>query len=150
VHSLQGSCACLHFCRNENKCYLSETSVNALLVDTLTALLAGILGSDRETIETHSLSLSDFNSTMKSYTQHIKQMYNRKANIHEHNINAQRTTPNHEFESTLSINSNAYTWVFLHNSLYALLLNAQDSIMLKCTMRVSISRFPLALYNCLF
>jgi hypothetical protein len=29
-------------------------------VDTSTPLLAGILGSDKETIETHSLSLSDF------------------------------------------------------------------------------------------
>jgi hypothetical protein len=29
-------------------------------------------GSLRETIETHSLTLSDFNSTMKSHTQHIK------------------------------------------------------------------------------
>jgi hypothetical protein len=48
-------------CGNENKCYLSEPSVNALLADTSTALLAGISGSDRETIETHSYFLSDFN-----------------------------------------------------------------------------------------
>jgi hypothetical protein len=40
---------------------------------TSTALLAGISGSDRETIETHSFFLSDFNSIMKSYTQHIKE-----------------------------------------------------------------------------
>jgi hypothetical protein len=39
---------------------LPEPPVNTLLADTSTALLAGILGSDRETIETHFLSLSDF------------------------------------------------------------------------------------------
>jgi hypothetical protein len=48
-------------------------SVNALLAENSTALLAGISGSIRETIETHSLFLSDFNSTMKSHTQHIKE-----------------------------------------------------------------------------
>jgi hypothetical protein len=42
------------------KAKLSEPSVNALLADTSTALLAGTLGSDRETIETHSFFLSDF------------------------------------------------------------------------------------------
>jgi hypothetical protein len=52
---------------------LSEPSVNALLADTSTALLAGISGSDRETIETHSYFLSDFNSNMKSYTQAYKE-----------------------------------------------------------------------------
>jgi hypothetical protein len=40
-----------------------EPSVNALLADNSTALLAGISGSNRETIETHSFFLSDFNST---------------------------------------------------------------------------------------
>jgi hypothetical protein len=42
------------------KAKLSEPSVNALLADTSTALLAGISGSNRETIETHSITLSDF------------------------------------------------------------------------------------------
>jgi hypothetical protein len=42
------------------KVTLSEPFVNALLVDTSTALLAGILGSNRETIETHFIILSDF------------------------------------------------------------------------------------------
>jgi hypothetical protein len=42
------------------KAKLPEPFVNALLADTSTALLAGILGSNRETIETHSFFLSDF------------------------------------------------------------------------------------------
>jgi hypothetical protein len=37
----------------KTKVTLSEPFVNALLADTSTALLAGTLGSDRETIETH-------------------------------------------------------------------------------------------------
>jgi hypothetical protein len=60
------------FERMRTKATLSEPSVNALLADTSTALLAGISGSDRETIETHSYFLSDFNSNMKSYTQCIR------------------------------------------------------------------------------
>jgi hypothetical protein len=43
------------------KAKLPEPSVNALLADTSTALLAGTPCLDRETIETHSFSLSDFN-----------------------------------------------------------------------------------------
>jgi hypothetical protein len=39
---------------------LLEPYVNALLADTSTALLAGTPCSNRETIETHSFSLSDF------------------------------------------------------------------------------------------
>jgi hypothetical protein len=50
------------------KLSLSEPSVNALLAENSTALLARISGSNRETIETHFISLSDFNPTMKSYT----------------------------------------------------------------------------------
>jgi hypothetical protein len=42
------------------KATLSEPFVNALLADNSTALLAGTLCSDRETIETHSYFLSDF------------------------------------------------------------------------------------------
>jgi hypothetical protein len=43
--------------------------------------------SIRETIETHSLTLLDFNSTMKAHTQHIKANVLQGENIHEHNIN---------------------------------------------------------------
>ena len=59
---------------------------------------------------------------MKSYTQHIKQMYNRKQTFMSISlsINTQRTTQNHEFESISSINQNICTWVFLHISLHAL------------------------------
>jgi hypothetical protein len=64
------------FERMRTKATLSEPSVYALLADTSTALLARISGSDRETIETHSYFLSDFNSNMKSYTQPIKHLYN--------------------------------------------------------------------------
>jgi hypothetical protein len=55
---------------NENKSYLYlNPSVNALLADNSTALLAGISGSNRETIETHSFFLSDSKLNMKSHTQ---------------------------------------------------------------------------------
>jgi hypothetical protein len=39
---------------------LSKPFVNTLLADNSTALLAGTFGSDRETIETHSIFLPDF------------------------------------------------------------------------------------------
>ena len=76
-------------------------------------------------------------------------MYNRKKTFMSisFSINTQRTTQNHEFESTLSINPNIYTWVFLHRSLRALnLLPASIPIIfLQCIMSVSISCFPLVL-----
>jgi hypothetical protein len=50
----------MHFEEMRMKAKLPEPFVNALFADTSTALLAGILGSNRETIETHFFFLSDF------------------------------------------------------------------------------------------
>jgi hypothetical protein len=57
-------------------------------------------------------------------------MYNRKQTFMSisFKINTQRETQNHEFESTSSINSNIYTWVFLHSSLRSPLLNALNYV----------------------
>jgi hypothetical protein len=83
-------------------------------------------GSDRETIERPSLSLSDFNLKHEiTCTTYTKQIHNKKktfmsiASIHR------ETNTNHELESKFpSINSNACTWVFfIHYSLLALLLS---------------------------
>jgi hypothetical protein len=72
---------------NENKIYLYlNPSVNALLADNSTALLAGISCSDRETIETHFFFLSDFKLKHEITYTTIKQMHNRKTNTHEHII----------------------------------------------------------------
>jgi hypothetical protein len=81
------------FERMRTKETLSETSIYTLLADTSTALLAGISGSDRETIETHSYFLSDFNSNMKSYTHRINKMYNMEQTFMSisFSINTQRT-----------------------------------------------------------
>jgi hypothetical protein len=51
-------------------------------------------------------------------------MHNRKQTFMSisFNINTQRITQNHEFESTSSINPNICTWGFLHSSLCALSL----------------------------
>jgi hypothetical protein len=43
------------------KAKLPEPYINALLADSSTALLVELSGSSRETIETHSFFLSDFN-----------------------------------------------------------------------------------------
>jgi hypothetical protein len=60
-----------------------------------TALLQESPGSDRETIETYSLSLSDFSLNPEiTCTTYTKQMHNQKTNIHEHINNLHReTTP---------------------------------------------------------
>jgi hypothetical protein len=60
------------------KAELSESFVNALLVDTSTALLAGTLAQIEKQLKLISSSLQTSNSNMKSYTQHIKKMYNMK------------------------------------------------------------------------
>jgi hypothetical protein len=80
---------------------------------------------------------------MKSYTQHIKHMYNRKQTFMSISINThtQRTTQRHESESTSSINPNNCTWVFLHSSLllfYAPMLLT----MLQCTNEGVYIPFP--------
>ena len=74
-------------------------------------------------------------------------MYNRKQTFMSisFSINTQRTTQTMNLNQTLPINSNVCTWVFLLSSLLAPML--QSSIMLQYTMRVSISRFPLALFK---
>jgi hypothetical protein len=112
------------------KATLSKPSVNALLADNSTALLAGILAQIEKQLKLIPSSFQTSNSNMKSYTQHIKQMYNRKQTFMSisFNINTQRTTQNHEFESNSSINPNICTWVFLHSSLHALLNNASSTI----------------------
>jgi hypothetical protein len=83
-------------------------------------------GSDRETIETHSISPSDFRlkheitcTTYKNKCMTGKQTFMSITSIHREN------NTNHEFESKLpSINSNACTWVFfIHYSLLALLFS---------------------------
>jgi hypothetical protein len=80
------------------------------------------LGSIREIIETHSNSLSEFYSTMKSHTQHIKESVKQKANIHEHNIiKTQRMTRTMELNQALSINSMSVHGCSSYNSLLALL-----------------------------
>jgi hypothetical protein len=65
---------------------LSKPFVSALLVDTSTALLAGTLGSDRETIETHSYFPSDLKLkheiTYTTYKSNVQQ----ESNIHDHII----------------------------------------------------------------
>jgi hypothetical protein len=60
------------------KVTLSEPSVNALLADNSTALLAGILVQIEKQLKLIPTSFQTLNSNMKSYTQHIKKMYNRK------------------------------------------------------------------------
>jgi hypothetical protein len=96
--------------------------VNALLADTSTALLAGTLAQIEKQLKLIPSSFQTSNSKMKSYTQHIKKMCNRKQTFMSisFNINTHRTTQNPEFKSTSSINPNIYTWVFLHSSLHAL------------------------------
>jgi hypothetical protein len=73
AHSLHGSCNPIHFWVNENQSYpyLNPLSTHSLRTIRLHSLQESS-GSNRETIETHSFTPSDFNSTMKSYTQHIK------------------------------------------------------------------------------
>jgi hypothetical protein len=53
-------CLSAPFERMRTKETLYEPPINALLADTSTALLAGTLGSNRETIETHFIILSQF------------------------------------------------------------------------------------------
>jgi hypothetical protein len=74
AHSFHSSCAQLHFHRDENKSYLYLNPLSTHSLRTLRLQsLQEFSGSNRETIETHSFFLSDFNSNMKSYTQHIKE-----------------------------------------------------------------------------
>jgi hypothetical protein len=75
------------------KATLSEPSVNALLVDNSTALLAGILTQIEKQLKLIPSSSQTSNPTMKSYTQHIKKMYNRKKTFMSisFSINTQRT-----------------------------------------------------------
>jgi hypothetical protein len=70
-------------------------------VDNSTALLAGILGSNRETIETHPVFPSDFKLNMKSYTQHNNKCITGKQTPKgiSINIHTQRITQHREFES---------------------------------------------------
>jgi hypothetical protein len=75
------------------KATLSEPFVNALLADTSTALLAGTLAQIEKQLKLIPSSFQTSNSNMKSYTQHIKKMYNRKQTFMSisFNINTQRT-----------------------------------------------------------
>jgi hypothetical protein len=75
------------------KATLSEPFVNALLADNSTALLAGILVQIEKQLKLIPTSFQTSNSNMKSYTQHIKKMYNRKQTFMSisFNINTQRT-----------------------------------------------------------
>jgi hypothetical protein len=75
------------------KSKLPESPVNELLVDTSTALLAGIQAQIEKQLKLISISLQTSNSTMKSYTQHINQMYNMKQTVMSisFSINTQRT-----------------------------------------------------------
>jgi hypothetical protein len=78
------------------KATLSEPSVNAFLVDNSTALLAGILVQIEKQLKLIPSSFQTSNLTMKSYTQHIKKMYNKKQTFMSisFNINTQRTNTN--------------------------------------------------------
>jgi hypothetical protein len=83
-------------------------------------------GSDRETIEPHSLSLSDFSLKHEiTCTTYTKQMHNKKKTFLSITSIHRENNTNHELESKLpSINSNAYTWVFfIQYSLLALLFS---------------------------
>jgi hypothetical protein len=86
--------------RMRTRVTLSEPSINALLVDNSTALLAGILVQIEKQLKLIPSSFQISNSNMKSYTQHIKKMYNRKKTFMSisFNINTQRTT------QTMSLN----------------------------------------------
>jgi hypothetical protein len=56
--------------------------------------------SNRETIETHSLLSQTSVKPLQSPAQHIqKKTHTKEANIHEHNVNTEKPTPNHEIES---------------------------------------------------
>jgi hypothetical protein len=112
------------------KATLSEPSVNALLADTSTALLAGNLAQIEKQLKLIPSSFQTSNLNMKSHTQHINKMYNRKQTFMSisFSINTQRTTQNHEFESNSSINPNICTWVFLHSSLHALSSSASPYV----------------------
>jgi hypothetical protein len=81
------------FERMRTKVKLPEPFVNALLADTSTALLAGTLAQIEKQLKLIPSSLQTSNSNMKSYTQHIKKMYNRKKTFMSisFNIHAQRT-----------------------------------------------------------
>jgi hypothetical protein len=57
---------------------LSKPSINALLADNSTALLAGISGSNREAIGTHSFFPSDFKLNHEITYIVVKQLHNRK------------------------------------------------------------------------
>jgi hypothetical protein len=84
------------------------------------------LGSDRETIEPHSISPSEFRLkheiTCTAYKNNC--MTGKKTFMSITSIHRENNT-NHEFELKLSsINPNAYTWVFfIHYSLLALLFS---------------------------
>jgi hypothetical protein len=75
------------------KVELPEPFVNALLADTSTALLAGTLTQIEKQLKLIPSSFQTSNPNMKSYTQHIKQMYNRKQTFISisFSINTQRT-----------------------------------------------------------
>jgi NAD-specific glutamate dehydrogenase len=128
------------------KATLSEPSVNALLADTSIALLAGILVHIEKQLKLIPTSSQTSNSNMKSYTHHIKQMYNRKKTYMSisFNINIQRTNT-----KTMNLNQPLLLiQISVHGCSYTALcfssLYAHFSIMLQYTMRVSISYFPLA------
>ena len=111
------------------KATLSESSINALLVDDSIALLAGTLAQIEKQLKLISSSLQTSISNMKSYTHRIKQMYNRKKTFMSisFSINTQRTnTKTMNLNQPLCINPNICTWVFLHSSLHALALMLQS------------------------
>jgi hypothetical protein len=72
---------------------LSEPFVNALLADTSTTLLAGTLAQIEKQLKLIPSSSQTSTQNMKSYTQHIKEMYDMKQTFMSiaFNINTQRT-----------------------------------------------------------
>ena len=82
-------------------------------------------GSLRETIETHSLFLLDFNSTMKSHTQHIKENVWQEANIHEHiNITHRESTQTMNLNQSLLLIKMSVHGCSSYSSLLALFVFA--------------------------